>query len=395
MIPTRKTHVVHITQHLEIGGLESFIVEFCRKMDTDRFRATVLCLNGYDECYKARLEQSGVKVHLIRKTHKFDLMFLARAASFLKSIQTDIMHSHGGCFFYSSLIGKLAGVRQLIYTLHGMPVSFGLQARVEEFLSCTMTDRIVAVSDETAKNLRSRNYGVANKLEVIINGIDTERYRPIEDDERKIACKTRYGLEHKTNIIGSVGRLEKVKNYPLLLKACAKLCHDYNKEFHLVLVGSGSEEAALKQLAQELAISNNVSFPGMQYDLQEIYPLFDIFVLSSLTEGTSLSLLEAQSCGVPAVVTDVGGNSRIIENGINGLLTPSGSPTTMAALLYQLLNCTDQRLAMQKQARAKVLEQFDLCSMVNSYQDLYRSSDTCSTYLPAEAMVGTYDTSQP
>ena len=285
MMPTRRTHVVHITQHLEIGGLESFIVEFCRRMDTGRFTATVLCLNGYDERYKAYLEQSGVKVHLIRKKHKFDLMFLVRAASFLRSIQTDIIHSHGGCFFYSSLIGKMAGVRQQIYTLHGMPVSFGLQARVEEFLSCAMTDRIVAVSDETAQNLRSRNHGVATKLEVIINGIDTERYRPIDDDAQKAAYKTRYGLEQTTNIIGSVGRLEKVKNYPLLLQACAKLSHDHGTGFHLVLVGTGREEAALKQLAQELEISDKVSFLGMQYDLQEIYPLFDLFVLSSLTEG--------------------------------------------------------------------------------------------------------------
>ena len=389
-----RTHVVHITQHLEIGGLESFIVEFCRRMDRDNFIATVLCLNGYDQRYKACLEQSGIKVHLIRKKHRYDFMFLQRAARFLRSIQTDVVHSHGGCFLYSTLIGRLAGVRQLIHTAHGMPVTFGLQARLEEFVASTLTDQIIAVSDEIAADLRSRNRNLGGKLAVIINGIDTKRFKPMYDDQRA-ACRARFGVPQTANIIGTVGRLEKVKNYPLLLQACVKLNRGYDTDFHLVLVGSGSEEANLKQLAQELGIAEKVSFLGMQYDLENIYPMFDVFVLSSLTEGTSLSLLEAQSCGIPAVVTDVGGNSNIIRNGINGLLCPSGSQRVMAALLCRMLNFEKQRIEMQLQARAVVLEQFDISGMVTTYQKLYNAPVENLASLQTENRMASYDTPLP
>jgi glycosyltransferase involved in cell wall biosynthesis len=366
-----KIHVVHITQSLEIGGLESFIVEFCRKLDKDAFTATVLCLNSYDEIYSKSLAECGVAVHLIRKNSRYDFLFLWRAAAFLKSIKADIVHSHGGCFLYSSLIGKLAGVKALVHTAHGMPVVSGLQARLEEVLSCSMTDRIVSVSDEVAEDLKSRQKGASHKIHVIINGIDSDRYRPIYDNKEIADRKADYGLPTGKKIIGTVGRLETVKNYPLLLNAFANLIRTGRNDFHLVLVGSGSEDKTLKLLAHNLRIAERVSFLGMQYDLHRIYPLFDVFVLPSLTEGTSLSLLEAQSCGVTAVVTDVGGNSRIIRNGINGFLSPSGDHEAMSAHLDRCLNCAAELAAMGKAAREEILDKFTISAVLQQYQAIY------------------------
>lgn len=366
-----KIHIVHVTQHLEIGGLESFIVEFCRKLDKGAFTATVLCLNGYDEPYRKSLAECGVDVHLIRKISRYDLLFLCRAAAFLKSINADIVHSHGGCFLYSSLIGKLAGVKGLVHTAHGMPVVSGLQAGVEEYLSCSMTNRIVSVSDEVAEDFKCRQRGASHKIEVIINGIDTDRYRPINDKKEIADRKADYGLPVGKKIIGTVGRLEKVKNYPLLINAFAKLTRSGSNDFHLVLVGSGNDAGILESLAGDLGIAEKVSFLGMQYDLHRIYPLFDVFVLPSLTEGTSLSLLEAQSCGVAAVVTDVGGNSRIIRNGINGFLSPSGDHEALAAHLDFCLNNDDELTAMGKAARAEILDRFDIRAVLKQYQAMY------------------------
>lgn len=367
----RKTHIVHITQHLEIGGLESFIVEFCRKLDKDAFTATVLCLNGYDERYRKSLAECGVEVHLIQKKSKYDFMFLWRAAAYLKSIGADIVHSHGGCFLYSSLIGKLAGIKGLVYTAHGMPVTSGFQAGVEEYLSCRMTDRIVAVSEEIAEDLKNRQKSALHKIDVIINGIDSDRYMPVEDQKLIASCKSAYGLPAGKKIIGTVGRLETVKNYPLLLHAFAKLAQSGRHDCHLVLVGSGREEGPLKLLSGDLGIKERVSFLGMQYDLHKIYPLFDVFVLPSLTEGTSLSLLEAQSCGVPAIVTDVGGNSSVIKNGLNGFLTPSGDHEAMTAHLDHCLNCDTELAAMGKAARTEILDKFNINAVLKQYQAMY------------------------
>jgi glycosyltransferase involved in cell wall biosynthesis len=388
-----KIHIVHITQHLEIGGLESFIVEFCRKLDKDAFTATVLCFNSYDELYKESLAECGVAVHLIRKHSRYDLLFLWRAAAFLKSIKADIVHSHGGCFLYSSLVGKLAGVKGLVHTAHGMPVVSGLQAGVEEFLSCSMTDRIVAVSDEVADDLKCRQKWASQKIDVIINGIDSDRYRPVYDKKVIADRKADYGLPANKKIIGTVGRLEPVKNYPLLLHACAKLTRSDRNDFHLVLVGSGCEAGALKSLADDLGIRERVTFLGMQYDLHKIYPLFDFFVLPSLTEGTSLSLLEAQSCGVTAVVTDVGGNSRVIKNGLNGFLTPSGDHDAMTAHLDRCLNCDTELAAMGKTARAEILDKFNIRAVLKQYQTMYCGLVKPEAVSEFHASRGKYDVS--
>ena len=388
-----KTHIVHITQHLEIGGLESFIVEFCRKLDKDTFTATVLCLNGYDELYRKYLAECGVEVHLIKKKSKYDFRFLWRASAYLKSIGADIVHSHGGCFLYSSIIGKLSGAKGLVYTVHGMPVTFGLQARLEEFLSCIMTDRIVAVSDEIAAVFKSRQRGTSHKIDVVINGIDSDRYIPIEDNKIIAERKNEYGLPLRRKIIGSVGRLEPVKNYPLLLNAFAELTNSGQHDCHLVLVGSGREEGRLKLLASELGIEERVSFLGMQYDLHRIYPLFDIFVLPSLTEGTSLSLLEAQSCGVPAVVTDVGGNSGVIRNGINGFLSPTGDQNAMTAHLEHCLCSSIEMVTMKKASRAEILHRFNLSAVLNQYQSLYLGFVTAVTVASIDTVRSEYDAS--
>jgi len=393
MSVTRKIHIVHITQHLEIGGLESFIVEFCRTLDKDAFTATVLCLNGYDELYRTALAECGVAVHLIKKNSRYDLLFLWRAAAFLKKINADIVHSHGGCFLYSSLIGKLAGVKGLMHTVHGMPVTSGFQAVLEEFLSCSMTDRILAVSDGIAKDLKDRQRGASHKVDVIINGIDANRYRPIVIQKEIADRKAEYGLPSGRKIIGTVGRLEKVKNYPLLLNAFAKLAHSGTCDCHLVLVGSGREESCLKMLADGLNVADRVSFLGMQYDLHRIYPLFDVFVLSSLTEGTSLSLLEAQSCGVPAVVTDVGGNSHVIRDGLNGFLFQSGDQETLTADLEWCLNNGIELDAMKKAARSEVLNRFDIQAVLKQYQALYCGLVTPNAVSEFHAIRGKYDVS--
>lgn len=368
-----KVRLVHITQFLEIGGLESLIVELCRKLCKENYEISVLCLDGYDENYKEALERHSINVTLIKKNNRFDLKFFMKAAEYLKRKETDIVHSHGGCFFYSSIIGRLAGVRGLIHTIHGMPISSGRQENVEEFLSCLMTDRIVAVSDQIAGDIATRRKHFSGKIETIINGIDPDKFSPVADTSEISFLKESHGLPLTKKLIGTVGRLDPVKNYPLLLKAVAELTYTYGNDVHLVFVGSGSEEPLLTQMTGELGIDDRVSFLGTQYNVHRLYPLFDIFVLSSITEGTSLALLEAQSCGIPAVVTDVGGNSRIIRNGVNGILCPSGDHDIMAANIDLLLSSEAKHGKMGKAARETILENFSIDAMLAEYKRLYGS----------------------
>ncbi len=366
-----KINLIHITQFLEIGGLENFIIEFSKRLSKSDYNVHVLCFESCDPIYKNVLAKDNISADVISKKSKYDLSFFIRAASFLRKNKIDIVHIHGGCYFYATIVAKLAGVKSIIYTLHGLPVTSGRQIDLEDNISCLFTDNIIAVSDEVAEDFKNRRKAFNDKISIIINGVDTNKFRPDSNIRQSSELYKQLGLVENKFIVGSVGRHHGVKNYPMLLHAIADVIHLYKKDLQLILAGDGEEHANLKKLSEELNISRNVAFLGIRYDLPQIYPLFDVFALSSRTEGTSLSLLEAQSCGIPAVVTDVGGNSNIIHDGFNGFLCPAGDHSAMAEKLNYLFSNDSERTRMAKSAREVVVDNFNLDSMMAKYQQIY------------------------
>jgi len=208
-------------------------------------------------------------------------------------------------------------------------------------------------------------------MHLIINGVDPERFRPQHELRHHPEIIAKYGLSPDFFWIGSVGRLEPEKNYSMLLHSIACMNRWPGRKSKLVLIGDGSQMQPLKELAATLGIESQVVFLGKQLYIHEILQLLDVFVLSSLTEGTSISLLEAQACGVPAVVTDVGGNGFIVRHGTNGFLCPVNDTEEMAAALCRLRDEPDTWRAMAIAARGRVETGLNLDSMVGQYQELY------------------------
>jgi L-malate glycosyltransferase len=371
-----RVNVFQITQFLEIGGLESLIVDICRHLDRSLFRPSVLCLNGYDDSYRQSLIEDGIPVTLLKKRGKYDMGYWGRVASYLQNQEAHVLHIHGGCLLYSIIISKLAGINKTLYTAHGMPLNHGIQTRLEEYISYHLTKKIVAVSDEIANDLRTRHKGISQKIETVINGVDTNKYLRLSSPGERAGILASLGLPATAHIIGTVGRLERVKNYSMLINAFYLILHKHNIHARLVFVGTGSDQDRLRKLVSSLGLAKHVTFLGMQYDLPPLYRSFDVFALSSLTEGTSMSLLEAQACGVPAVVTDVGGNPTIIRDGINGYLCPIEDHPTMADRITALISNSEIRAQMGSAARTIVCSQFSISRMLKHYSELYMRLST-------------------
>jgi len=369
----RRINLLYVTQYLEIGGLETLIVELCKNVNRSKFNVQVLCLNGFDQAYKNELSKQGIPVTLIKKSHRLDFLFLYRIVSFLKREKIELLHAHGGCFLYSAICGKIGRVKKFIYTAHGLPVDNSLQARLEDYTSALMTDKIIAVSQQIKEDLRRRLPISTEKLDIIINGINTAVFKPNGNHKEIGESKRQLNIPWGKKIIGSVGRLEKIKNYRMLIQSFAELIENQGEIAHLAFVGDGSERDNLENYSRELGISDRISFLGMQYHIEKILPILDIFALSSLSEGTSISLLEAQSCGIPVVVTDVGGNGNIVKHGYNGLLCKVNDYKDMAEKLTAVLKDENLRNEMKNHARSVVLERFDLSSMVRAYETLYEN----------------------
>jgi len=368
---SNKIKVLHVTQFLAIGGLETVIIDLCKTIDKNSFEVEVLCLNGYEKLCAQRLSAENIPVHLITKESRYDFRFFLKVSRFIKNHKIDVIHAHSGCFFYAAVFSLLAKTKKFIYTAHGLPILNRLQDIVEDNLASFAADTIVAVSFEIRERLAHRTPFARNKLKTIINGIDCDIFRPTERLKQAPKKINRYGLSSNIFWIGSVGRIEPVKNYPMLLRAVARMKSASPRPVGLVLVGDGSQLEEIKNLATELGIEQKVKFLGKQYRIQEILPLLDVFALPSTTEGTSIALLEAQASGVPAVVTNVGGNGYIIKNGWNGYLCEANDIDSMANHLDRLYNSPEILSAMKINSRKLIKKNFKLDSMTKQYQALY------------------------
>jgi glycosyltransferase involved in cell wall biosynthesis len=367
--------IAHIVLTMEAGGLESVVNDLCIKTDKAKFQPKVICLLRYDQKYKERLAEKGVSLVLIKKKYKYDFGFFFRVANYLRRNQVKVIHVHSGCFFYGAIFSVLTGFTAMVFTAHGLPILNRVQDKVEDNLASFFCKKIVSVSDEIANVMKTRLPFAKHKVVKLINGVDTERFYPVENNNQKLALKKRFNLPEDKVLIGTVGRLAPEKNYQMLLGAfaiCSQKCCE--TQMHLVFIGDGPLREGLQVLRDKLNLEDHVTFLGEQYAIHSILPMIDIFALSSSTEGTSISLLEAQSCGIPAVVTDVGGNSQVIAHEDTGFLCVLNDELMMADF-FLLLASDSQRLnSMGVLARRRVVENFSLTKIVELYTEIYQKS---------------------
>ena len=321
---SKTLRILHIVQCLDIGGLESLVIGLCCQLKKEGVDVSILCLNYVDEEYISKIKENKIDIYVRPDLCRLTIGSFQRGATFLRKNHFNIVHAHSGCHFNAAVFSMLSGRSKLVYTAHGMPIFTSFKDRLFDSLACFATSTVVSVSHEINRFLRNWFLLPRSRFETIINGIDTSSYRPIDDVRERQEILKKYQLPVDRILFGSVGRLEDVKNYSMVLRALKIVVDSGINDVVFVLAGEGEKKRQLVELSEALGLSNHVFFLGMQYRVFEILPSFRFFVLSSLTEGTSISLLEAQSCGVPAIVTDVGGNSEVVSHGINGFFVPGG-----------------------------------------------------------------------
>lgn len=318
-------NILQVVLSLRVGGLERVVVDLVNQASSD-FRLSVCCL-----------EETGAWAHevprvvALGKRPGVDWRLFGKLARLIRSENIDVIHTHNStAHFYGAIAGKLAGKR-VLHTEHG--VNVGEEARYQRLnhIASPFTDMTVSVSKQ------------ATGVPVLPNGIRVERFvRPRTTHNRRV---------------GSVGRLVREKNYPLLIRAVAGI-----PDAKLVLVGDGPLRGEL----------TGAQLLGARADIPELLADFDVFVLSSSTEGMSIALLEAMAAGCPIVVTAVGGNPELIQNEVTGLVVPPDDETALRVAIERLLN--DRTLAgrLGSAAQARAREQYSVEAMTRRYEELWR-----------------------
>jgi sugar transferase (PEP-CTERM/EpsH1 system associated) len=359
MQPNRRIRVVHLVTTMNIGGLEMVVLDLVRHRgpDIDPF---VMCLEETG-ALAPRLAEAGVDVESIDARAHGVLPRIVGLARRLRQLRPDVLHTHNrGPHRHGAVAGKIARVPVLVHTKHGRNEPGRLSSVLQNRFASLVTDCVVPVSHDAAHVAIAVERIPAGKIRVIHNGVDLARFafRTGKPNERGIRAIT-------------VARLDPVKDQATMLRAVRTVVES-EPGFHLDVVGDGECRAELEAVVRDLDLSTHVTLHGFRDDVAQCLAAADYFLLSSLSEGISLTLLEAMAVGLPAVATDVGGNREVVIDGLNGYLVPAGSPDEFSRAMIRMQADRARMLSMGYAARRRIEQEFSLSRMVDAYEATYR-----------------------
>ena len=354
----RKKVTLQVVQHLHPGGIETMALDLMRFTEQGQ-EVHVVSLEGEKGAALAawkRLVPLAERLHFLEKPPGVSLPTLFRLRRLIRVLDPEVVHTHHiGPMLYGGLAARLAGVRRVIHTEHdAWHLRRAPERKRQSLIIALVRPTLVADARVVAQELKAIYPG--RRFQVIANGIDTERFTPGD----KSAARRSLGLPEGVPLIGCAARLEEVKGHDVLLTALNLMPADV----HVALAGSGSLEDSLRSRARKLGIAGRVHFLGNVEDMPAFYRAIDVFCLPSNREGMPLSPLEAQACGTPCVVTDVGG-SREALCPATGTFVPPRAPGLMAASLERHLESTPP-----VSPREFVLARGDVRRMARAYREL-------------------------
>jgi sugar transferase (PEP-CTERM/EpsH1 system associated) len=365
--------VVHIVLGLNVGGLERLVLKLLAHTDRDQY-APVVCALDEPGVLAPELDQLGIPLRVMPRGPGLNPNLPVRLARWLRCEDARLVHTHNPSpHFYGALAARLSRLcpssgryPRIVHTKHGRNDPENRRKVLVNRIASSLTDRVVAVSNDVATLAVELERVPADKITTILNGVDTEEYRPGTDPR---AARARLGIPAEGFHVGCVARLARVKDHGTLLDAFA-IFRARRPDAHLTLVGDGAERRSLEERCRRLQLGGSVTFAGERNDIASLLQAFDVFALSSLSEGISLTLLEAASAGLPLVATDVGGNAEVVVEETNGLLVPLHDPARFALALEKIARWPD-RAAMGARGRERVRRRFSIEQMAHAYHDLY------------------------
>jgi len=365
----RPIRILHMVPDLDVGGLQKGVVNLINGLPRDGFEHAVCCLHTTG-CLRSRLEPT-VPVHELR-AGRHDLRTPIRLGRVIRQFQPDIIHARTWSTWPDSVMAKLMTRRgRLVFSLHGWDQD-SAPSRVRTFACRRLarrTDHMVSVSAYAAE-LFAKEIGIEpGRFEIIRNGTDPIRLPSFAERQ---SIRRELGVNDRAFLIGSVGRLEAIKDYDTLLRSCAEAIRRARAEVGLLLVGDGSKRPVLEHLAQELRIADRVRFTGRRSDVVRLLGAMDAFAMTSRREGLNNAILEAMAGGLPVIATAVGGTPELIEDGVHGRLVPPGDVATITSAICGLVCDPALRKRWGSNARLRSLEEFSLSHMLRRYAGMYR-----------------------
>lgn len=354
----RTLRVVHVAGQLDVGGMEKLLVEFARHADRERFALTFISLSSRGAVAK-QIEACGWPVVALDCGPGRRVGIIFRLARFFRRSQIDVVHTHNSrSLLYGAPAARVARVGRVVHTRHGQLYGASLADTRAFRWASWFTDQVVCVSDDSAR-LSLIDGVTPRRVRTIVNGVDPARFAFL-------------GPADGSTVV-AVGRLSPEKGFDTLVEAIALASAEY-PSLRLELAGGGPCLPQLRRLADRLGIGDRVTFLGEVSDVPAVLARAALFVLPSLTEGISLTLLEAMARGLPVVATSVGGTPEVVIDGETGRLAPPRAPAELARMIVSTLCDPEASRRMGLAGRRRVEDHFDVRKMVASYEQLYQGA---------------------
>jgi len=369
--------IVHIIYRLAVGGLENGLVNLINHMPPKRYRHAIVCLTEDSE-FSGRIQRDEVPVFALHKGNGQDFSVHRRVWRLLRRLQPDVVHTRNLPTLECLIPAALAGVPSRIHGEHGRDV-YDLDGSNRKYNLLRkavrpFVHRYTTVSADLA-NWLIHTVGVrTERVSHIYNGVDTQRFSP------RTGLRPSLGPEKfappGTLVIGTIGRMQPVKDQLTLVRAFIHLLgleSSARERVRLVLVGDGPLREEAQQLLRSVHAEHLAWLPGERADVPDIMRGLDLFVLPSLAEGISNTILEAMASGLPVVATRVGGNPELVEAGETGLLIPPDDPVAMAEAIQSYLSDPEKLCRHGQAGRLRAETHFSIEAMVKGYLTVYDS----------------------
>lgn len=362
--------ILHITYDMNIGGTEQVIRNLVEGLDPARFRSVILCIDGAIGPWGQQLQQKGFPVIQLTRKPGFDIALIRQIRQILQQHNIDIIHGHQYTPYTYGWFAALLSRNPVIFTEHGRfyPDFSTLKRRLINPVLQRRTAAITAISAATKLALEVYEFFDSDRIKVIYNGI-ADLSTTISAEQVQ-TLKQSLNLQDDAIVFGTISRLDPIKNQAMMLRAF-QAAKSRCPNIRLLVVGGGPERQNLEALQAQLGLQDSVIFTGFQPNPQVYLAAMDVFLLPSLSEGTSMTLLEAMSFGKPTIATAVGGTPEIIKHGEHGLLIQNKDEPALTDAIVRLAQNGEQRIQLGTASRQQYRRAFTTPVMCSQYQQLY------------------------
>ncbi len=369
--------VMHVVYRFDTGGLENGVVNLINHLPTDAFRHAVVALTEITP-FARRVRASGVEFVALAKPPGHGAKAWPQFLRVLRRLRPAIVHTRNLAALEMQLPSWLAGVPVRIHGEHGRDIDdlhgAARRYRWARRLYRPFVQHQIALSRDLAQYLQGPIGVPAPRVSQIYNGVDTALFAPPAGAATPIAgCPFDAGRHF---IVGTVGRMQAVKDQRLLARAFVEALHadpSLRATLRLAMVGDGPLRAECQALLHDAGVADLAWLPGERSDIPQLLRGLSAFVLPSLAEGISNTILEAMACGLPVVATAVGGNADLVAHGHSGTIVAAADAGALAAELVRLARDPVRAAAMGRAGRTLVEQRFSLQAMVSAYQGVYES----------------------